>query len=202
MGRHLHHPMLSPCRCQPHAKTLHIAQMEGPLTASSLPFAAAKLISHCNITQCSDGRPCDHLLFGPCSYDVNVTPDKRKVLLHSEQSIVAAFQQVSAPQEQRLVPSSASGALHGQPLGSMETPRCLSNTFGKRLIVQIPSSSVSGAPRRQRWRLQASLIMCPSSISLSLPLMLSVPSSASKAAGPMSSHCAAASCTAVAWRGP
>ena len=32
-----------------------------------------------------------------CSFDVNVTPDKRKVFLHAEKLLLQAFQQVNAP---------------------------------------------------------------------------------------------------------
>jgi DNA mismatch repair protein, C-terminal domain len=37
---------------------------------------------------------CHCVALGGCRYDVNVTPDKRKVMLHSEKAILDALKQV------------------------------------------------------------------------------------------------------------
>jgi hypothetical protein len=40
-----------------------------------------------------------------CSYDINITPDKRKAMFHSEQSVLETFQQVSIPRPSALLAS-------------------------------------------------------------------------------------------------
>ena len=56
------------------------------------------------LTSCRGVHVPSPLILLRCSYDVNVTPDKRKVFLQDEREILAALQEVCPPLHQSLRP--------------------------------------------------------------------------------------------------
>jgi len=88
--------------------------------------------------------PADESRLGPAarSYDINVTPDKRKTFLHHEDELLAALQKARAPCA-RGFGSVRGAALTRAPAAPRARRRC--RRCGSPPAARLPSTASSGA---------------------------------------------------------